>query len=101
MPHGSSYKALANERKYRYIVELPASVGGLDVALNRRIVQFHKTQHVQPRHGRTIPKEGRFFIAGAFPICRWPAPSSNSLVDRSSNLNADARRDAKDYSEHR
>ena len=42
-----------------------------------------------------------FIIAGAFPICRWLAPSSNSLVDRSSNLNADARRDAKNCGEYR
>jgi hypothetical protein len=66
MPRGSSYKTLTNERKYPYIVELPASLGGLDVALNRRIVQFHKTQHVQPRHGRTIPKEGRFYYRWCF-----------------------------------
>jgi hypothetical protein len=39
---------------YPCIVELPASTRGLDVALSRRIIQFHKTQHVQPRHGRSI-----------------------------------------------
>jgi hypothetical protein len=63
---GGSNKATANERKYPYIAELPASVGGLDVALGRRIIQFHKIRHVQPRHGRTIPKEGRFYYRWCF-----------------------------------
>ena len=29
-------------------------------------------------------------IGGAFPICRWLAPSSKSLADRSTNLIAEA-----------
>ena len=63
---GSSYKAVGNERKYPYIAELLATVRGLDVALNRRIVQFHKTRQVQPRHGRTILKEGRSYYRWCF-----------------------------------
>ena len=51
---------------YPYIAELPASTRGLDVALNRRIVQFHKTRQVQPRHGRTILKEGRSYYRWCF-----------------------------------
>jgi hypothetical protein len=66
MPRGSSYKAVANERTYPYIAELPASTRGLDVALGRRIIQFHKTRHVQPRHGRTISKEGQFYYRWCF-----------------------------------
>ena len=66
MPRGGSSKATANERKYPYIAELPASVRGLDVELNRRVVQFHKIRHVQLRHGRTIPKEGRFYYRWCF-----------------------------------
>jgi hypothetical protein len=86
MPRGSSYKAVRNETKYPYIAELPVSVGGLNVELSRRIFQFHKTRHVQPRHGRTILTERQHYYAGAFPICRWLTNSSNSLVDRSANL---------------
>jgi hypothetical protein len=70
MPRGSSYKAVTNERNYPYIAELPAGVPGLDVALNRRIVQFHKTRHVEPRHGRTIPKEGRLYYRWCFSDLR-------------------------------
>jgi len=67
MPCGSSYKAVGNETKFPYIAELPASMRGLDVALSRRIIQFHKTRHVQPRHGRTILKEGQFYYRWCFP----------------------------------
>jgi hypothetical protein len=48
-------KALANERKYPYVVELVVIGEALDVALSRRIVEFHKSRRIQPRHGRTIP----------------------------------------------
>jgi hypothetical protein len=66
MTRGSSYKAVRNETKYPYVVELPASVGGLEVALNRRIVQFHKTQHVQPRHGCPILTERQHYYRWCF-----------------------------------
>jgi hypothetical protein len=66
MPLSSSYKARRNETKYPYIAELPASMRGLDVALSRRIFQFHRTRHVQPRHGRTVLKEGQFHYRWCF-----------------------------------
>jgi hypothetical protein len=66
MTRGSSYKAVRNETKYPYVVELPASVGGLDVALSRRIFQFHKTRHVQPRHGRTIETKRQHYYRWSF-----------------------------------
>ena len=44
-------KTLANERKYPFIVEVPVAAHGLDVELNRQIIDFHKL----PRHiGRAI-----------------------------------------------
>jgi len=67
MPRGSSYKAVGNETKFPYIAELPTSMRGLDVALSRRIIQFHKTRHIQPRHGRTILKEGLLYYRWCFP----------------------------------
>ena len=66
MPRGTSYKAVRNETKYPYIAELPVSVRGLDVVLSRRIVQFHKTRHVQPRHGRTILSERQHYYRWCF-----------------------------------
>jgi hypothetical protein len=61
MTSGSSY-----ETKYPYIAELPDSVRGLDVELSRRIFQFHNTRHVQPRHGRTILREGQLYYRWCF-----------------------------------
>ena len=50
----SSPKAAAHESKYPNIVELAVSFDGLDVTLGRRIINFHKSRHIQPHHGRTI-----------------------------------------------
>ena len=63
---GGSGRALRNERRYPYIVEVPVSVGGLDVARSRRIIEFHKTQYIQPRHGRTMLKEGETYYRWCF-----------------------------------
>jgi hypothetical protein len=47
-------KAVANERKYPFIIEVPVATNGLDVELNRQIIGFHKSHRVRPRLGRTI-----------------------------------------------
>jgi hypothetical protein len=47
-------KAVANERKYPFIVEVPVAANGLDVDLNARIVAFHQSRRIRPRFGRTI-----------------------------------------------
>jgi hypothetical protein len=55
----STGKAAENERKYPYIVAIAIAGKGLDIGLSRQIMAFHKTRHIQPRHGRsTIPREG-------------------------------------------
>jgi hypothetical protein len=77
MPHGSSYKARRNEIKYPYIAEVPASMRGLDVELNRRIFQFHKTRHIQPRYGREILMKGQ-------PYYRWcfsDLPTARAFIE--------------------
>ena len=66
MPRGGSSKARTNESRYPYIVELPGGVRALDVALNRRMIQFHKTRALAPRHGRTIEKKGHFYYRWCF-----------------------------------
>ena len=50
----SSPKAVANESKYPNIVQLAVGDHGLDVTLGRQIINFHKSRHIQPHHGRTI-----------------------------------------------
>jgi hypothetical protein len=54
-PHN---KGMMNEINHPYVVEVAfVSAGhseGLDVELSQRIMQFHKSRHIQPRYGRTI-----------------------------------------------
>ncbi len=47
-------KAVANESKYPFIIEVPVAANGLDVGLNGQIVDFHKSRRISPRFGRTI-----------------------------------------------
>jgi hypothetical protein len=61
-------KGLANERKYPNIVELAVVADELDIELNRRILEFHKSRLIQPRHGRRIFNDRKPIIAGAFQI---------------------------------
>jgi hypothetical protein len=62
----SSAKALANEGKYANIVELAVAADGLDITLSRRIMDFHKSRHIQPRHGRTIIRQEQIFYRWCF-----------------------------------
>jgi hypothetical protein len=67
-----------------YIAELPTGVGvgGLDVALSRRVIQFHKTRHVQPRHGRTIEKNGYFY----YRWCFSDLPTAHAFIEEFGGL---------------
>jgi hypothetical protein len=62
----SSPKAAANESKYPNIVELGVPSDGLDVILGRRIINFHKSRHIQPHHGRTINRQKQIFYRWCF-----------------------------------
>ena len=62
----SSPKAVANESKYPNIVELAVAADGLDVTLGRRIMDFHKSRHIQPHHGRTINRQKKIFYRWCF-----------------------------------
>ena len=50
----SGGKAQANENKYPHIVAVSVAGRGLEIELNRQIVNFHKARHIQPRHGRHV-----------------------------------------------
>ena len=54
MPRRPKNKPVMNEIKYPYVVELAVVGDGLDVELNRRIIQFHKLRHIQLRYGRRL-----------------------------------------------
>ena len=64
--HFSIAKAAANESKYPNIVELAVGGNGLDVTLGRRIINFHKSRHIQPHHGRTIIRQQQIFYRWCF-----------------------------------
>ena len=59
-------KAVANERKYPFIVEVPVATNGLDVELNRQIIGFHKSHHVRFRLGRTIWRDEQRYYRWCF-----------------------------------
>jgi hypothetical protein len=59
-------KALTNEIKYPNIVELVVAVDGLEVELARRIIEFHKSRHIEPRHGRRIHRENQIYYRWCF-----------------------------------
>jgi len=59
-------QALVNELKYSNIVELTFPADGLEFELNRRIIGFHKSRHIQPRHGRQIVRENRIYSRWCF-----------------------------------
>ena len=39
---------------------------GLEFELNRRIIGFHNSRHIQPRHGRQIVRENRTYFRWCF-----------------------------------
>ena len=59
-------KTLRNEKKYPHIVELTITADGLDVALGRRIIEFHNSRHIQLRHGRRIVRQGNVYYRWCF-----------------------------------
>ena len=62
----SSYKTKANESKYPNVVELAVDGDGLDVTLGRQIINFHKSRHIQPHHGRSIIRQQQIFYRWCF-----------------------------------
>jgi hypothetical protein len=59
-------KLLTNERTHPYFVEIPVAAVGLDVPLNRQIMNFHKSRRLQLRHGRIILRCGEKYYRWCF-----------------------------------
>jgi len=74
----SSPKAVANESKYPNIVELAVGGDGLDVTLGRRIINFHKSRHIQPHHGRTLIRQRQIF----YRWCFSDLATANAFIER-------------------
>jgi len=64
MPFDRGGKALANEQKYPFIVEVPVAADGLSVELNHQIV--HKSRRIPPRYGRTIWRDDQRYYRWCF-----------------------------------
>ena len=58
-------RVLINEARCPYIVQIPVDSAGLEIELNCRILAFHKSRRIEPRHGRSFT-EGDQIIC-----CRW------------------------------
>ena len=59
-------KSLTNERTHPYLVDIQVAAAGLDVPLNRQIMKFHESRHLQLRHGRTILRGGENYYRWCF-----------------------------------
>ena len=54
-------KAVINEIRHPYIVQLAVDSEGLDLELNRRILGFHNSRRIKPRYGRSFTEAGRTY----------------------------------------
>jgi hypothetical protein len=61
-----SGKAVANEQRYPYIVELLVVDDELDVEVSRRMMDFHRSRKIQARYGRRIIREGQIYFRWCF-----------------------------------
>jgi hypothetical protein len=55
-----------NERNYPHVVELAVGEDGLDVGLGRRIMAFHNSRYIRPRHGAITLREGQTYYRWCF-----------------------------------
>ena len=62
-----SFRTEINERAYPYLVDIPVAAAGLDGPLNRQIMKFHESRHIQLRHGRRILRGGENYYRWCFP----------------------------------
>jgi hypothetical protein len=61
-----SWKAIARERKYPYIVQLFVPDDKLDVELSHRVMEFHRSRKIRARLGRRIVIEGQIYFRWCF-----------------------------------
>jgi hypothetical protein len=66
MSEGYNVKAAANEKEYPNIVEVAVGSEPMDVDLSRQIVLFHKSRHIEPRHGRRGTRNDEVYFRWCF-----------------------------------
>lgn len=62
----SKKNAKVFERKFPNIVQLALPAKGLEIELNRRIMEFHKSRHIEARYGRLIVNGNRTYARWCF-----------------------------------
>jgi hypothetical protein len=78
MPQPHSGRAIANESKCLFIVELFIDAGELSVELNRRMMDFHRSRKIQVRHGRRIIRESQPY----FRLCFSDLAAARAFIER-------------------
>jgi hypothetical protein len=96
-------KTLTNERTHPYLVEIRVAAAPLDIALNRQIIEFHKSRHIQLRHGRTIFRDGETHYRWCFADSTTARAFIEQFGGRSTTLEqiAHARGGAADRGQYR
>jgi hypothetical protein len=59
-------KAVANEKNYPFVVEVPVAANGLDMGLNRQIVGFHKSHRITAHFGRNVFRNKQSYYRWCF-----------------------------------
>jgi hypothetical protein len=63
----SRRRAITNEARHPYIVEVAVVGDGLDVQLSRQIMHFHRSRNIEPRCGRrTAASRKRYYFCWCF-----------------------------------
>jgi hypothetical protein len=83
-------KSIINERTYPHQVGIPVAAAGLDVVLSRQILEFHKSRHIQLRHGRTIFRYGQIYYRWCFADMPTARSFSEQFGGSLTNLIVDA-----------
>jgi signal recognition particle subunit SEC65 len=74
----STGRAVTNESKYPYIVEIAVATDELGVELSRRIIVFHKLRHIELRHGRRIVTPDAFH----YRWCFSDLPTARAFIEQ-------------------
>jgi hypothetical protein len=85
MPFNRGNKALANENKYPFVIELHVAATGLDRELNDHIVGFHKARLLIPRFGRSALRDGETYYRWCFSDLETARAFAEQFGGRSTN----------------
>jgi hypothetical protein len=80
-----SGRAVKNEGAFPHIVELAVATHELDVQLSRHIIDFHKLQDIEARHGGRMVRENQIYYRWCFSYlataCDFAEQFDGELLD--------------------